>query len=133
MSDQPRRRSGDRLNGSPTLIGPGVTLNGDLIAPGAVLLCGQVHGDGQIGGTLSIAKGAHWEGEVRTQAAVIAGSLTGNLTVRDKLELGAAAVIRGRVQAGTLAIARGAVIEGETRVTSGAPVVEFEEKRHSES
>lgn len=133
MGDEPRRRSGDRLNGSPTLIGAGVTLNGDLIAPGSVILSGHVHGDGQIGGTLSIARNAHWEGEVRTETAIIAGTLTGDLTVRGKLELGAAAVIRGRVQAGTLAIARGAVIEGETSVTSGTPVVEFEEKRHSES
>ncbi|MGC4029027.1 MAG: polymer-forming cytoskeletal protein [Steroidobacteraceae bacterium] len=133
MSDLPKRRFGDRLNGPPTVIGAGVTMNGDLIAPGAVMVCGQVRGDGQIGGTLSIAKGAHWEGEVRTQAAVIAGSLTGNLTVRDKLELGAAAVIRGSVQAGTLAIARGAVIEGDTLVTSGAPITRFEEKRQTES
>lgn len=133
MNDLPKRRAGDRLNGPPTVIGVGVTLNGDLIAPGSVMLSGHVRGDGQIGGILSIAKGAHWEGEVRTQAAVIAGSLTGNITVRDKLELGSAAVIRGKVQAGMLAIARGAVIEGETLVTSGAPITEFEEKRQTES
>lgn len=133
MSEKPRRRFGDRQDGPPTVIGAGVIMNGDLIAPGSVMLCGRVRGDGQIGGSLSISRDAHWEGEVRVQAAVIAGSLTGNLTVQGKLELGASAVIKGRVQAGTLAIARGAVIEGETQVTSGAPITRFEERRQSES
>lgn len=131
MSDTPKRRLGDRSKGPPTVIGEGVILQGDLIAPGSVLLSGRVRGDGQIGGTLSVARGAHWEGEVRAQAAVVAGTLTGTLIVQEKLELGAAAVIRGHVQARTLAIARGAVVEGDLLVTSNEPVVQFEEKRQS--
>jgi cytoskeletal protein CcmA (bactofilin family) len=63
--------------------------------------------------------------------AVIAGRVTGAITVEGKLELGAQAVIRGRVSAKSLAIARGAVIEGDILVTSGAPIVQFEEKRES--
>lgn len=133
MSDMPKRRLGDRTNGPPTVIGEGVVMQGDLIAPGSVMLCGKVRGDGQIGGTLSITRGAHWEGEVRAQGAVIAGTLTGALIVQDKLELGSAAVIRGRVQARTLAIARGAVIEGDLLVTSNEPIVQFEEKRQAAS
>lgn len=129
MSEVPNRRLTDRRGGPPTMIGPGVCLRGDLIAPGAVMVSGTVRGDGDIGGTLSIARDAHWEGHVRARSAVIAGQLTGGIEVSEQLELGAAAVIRGRVSARTLAIARGAVIEGEIEVTSGAPVVQFEEKR----
>ena len=129
MSDTPNRRITDRSNGPPTVIGAGVIFRGDIIAPGAVMLSGSVHGDGDVGGMLSIARGAHWEGQVRARSAVIAGQLTGSIMVADRLEVGSAAVIRGQVSAKSLAIARGAVIEGDIMVTSGEPIVQFEEKR----
>jgi cytoskeletal protein CcmA (bactofilin family) len=131
MSEAPRRRFGDRGNGPPTVIGEGVQMQGDIRAPGAVMLCGSLRGDGDIGSTLSIAKGALWEGTVKAADAVVAGNLTGTLTVEGKLEVGAQAVIRGRISAKSLAIARGAVIEGDILVTSGAPIVQFEEKREA--
>lgn len=129
MSDAPNRRLTDRRGGPPTVIGTGVSFRGDIVVPGAIMLSGNVCGDGDIGGTLSIGRGAHWEGTVRARSAVIAGALTGSIEVTEQLEVGAAAVIRGTVTARTLAIARGAVIEGELTVTSGAPIVQFEEKR----
>jgi cytoskeletal protein CcmA (bactofilin family) len=123
------RRLSDRRNGPPTVIGDGVNFRGDIVAPGAVMLSGSVRGDGDIGGTLSIGREAHWEGQVRARSAVIAGKLTGSVAVTDRLEVGAAAVIKGQVSAKSLAIARGAVIEGDILVTSGEPIVQFEEKR----
>jgi len=129
MSDKPHRRITDKSNAPPTVIGAGVTFRGDIIAPGAVMLSGNVHGDGDVGGMLSIARDAHWEGQVRARSAVIAGKLTGSILVEDRLEVGAAAVIKGQVSAKSLAIARGAVIEGDIRVTSGEPIVQFVEKR----
>lgn len=131
MVDELKRRLADRTSGSPTVLAQGVTFTGDLVAPGALVLSGTVRGDGDIGGTLSIARGARWEGQVRARTAVVAGELIGSLIVTDRLEVGAAAVVRGRVTARSLAIARGAVIEGDILVTSGEPIVQFEEKRQS--
>lgn len=129
MADTQTRRLTDRSNGPPTLIGAGVQFRGDLIAPGAVMLSGSVHGDGDVGGMLTIARDAHWEGQVRARSGVVAGKLTGSIAVTDRLEVGANAVIKGSVAAKSLAIARGAVIEGDILVTSGEAVVQFEEKR----
>lgn len=131
MADTQNRRLTDRSNGPPTLIGAGVQFRGDIIAPGAVMLSGTVHGDGDVGGMLTIARDAHWEGQVRARSGVVAGRLTGSIVVTDRLEVGSAAVIKGTVSAKSLAIARGAVIEGDILVTSGEPVVQFEEKRVS--
>ena len=129
MADTPSRRLTDRSNGPPTVIGAGVQFRGDIIAPGPVMLSGSVQGDGDVGGMLTIARDAHWEGQVRARAGVVAGRLTGSIAVTDRLEVGANAVIKGTVSAKSLAIARGAVIEGDILVTSGEPVVQFEEKR----
>jgi cytoskeletal protein CcmA (bactofilin family) len=131
MADTPTRRLTDRSSGPPTLIGAGVQFRGDIIAPGAVMLSGTVHGDGDVGGMLTIARDAHWEGQVRARSGVVAGRLTGSIVVSDRLEVGSAAVIKGTVSAKSLAIARGAVIEGDILVTSGDPVVQFEERRAS--
>lgn len=131
MTDQtaPHRRLSDRGSGPPTIIGTGVSFRGDVIAPGSVLLSGTVRGDGDIGGTLQIARDAHWEGQVRASSAVIAGALTGSIECTGPVEVGSKAVIKGSVTARSLAIANGAVIEGEIQITSGTPVVKFEEKR----
>lgn len=131
MADTPSRRLTDRSNGPPTVIGAGVQFRGDIIAPGPVMLSGSVQGDGDVGGMLTIARDAHWEGQVRARSGVVAGRLTGSIVVTDRLEVGSAAVIKGTVSAKSLAIARGAVIEGDILVTSGEPVVQFEEKRVS--
>ena len=125
----PHRRASDNRGGPPTVIGSGVIFRGDIIAPGSVMLSGTVRGDGDIGGVLSVARDAHWEGKVRASSAVIAGLLTGSIEVSGALEVGQSARIKGQVTASRLAIARGAVIEGEMQVTSGDPIVSFEEKR----
>jgi cytoskeletal protein CcmA (bactofilin family) len=131
MADAANRRLTDRSSGPPTLIGAGVQFRGDIVAPGALMLSGTVLGDGDVGGMLTIARDAHWEGQVRARSGVVAGRLTGSIVVADRLEVGSAAIIKGSVSAKSLAIARGAVIEGDILVTSGEPVVQFEEKRAS--
>jgi cytoskeletal protein CcmA (bactofilin family) len=131
QGNPPKRRVSDRGGGPPTVIGPGASLRGDIIAPGSLMLAGTVRGDGDIGGMLSIARDAAWEGKVKAGSAVIAGTLTGSIEVTGTLEVGNSARIQGEVIASRLAIANGAVIEGEMRVTSGEAVVHFEEKRGS--
>lgn len=129
MADPQRRRLLDRLGPAPTVLAERSQVIGDLIVPGGLVVSGLVRGDGQIGAALQIARGASWEGRVMAHSAVIAGSLTGELVVADKLEIGASAVIRGRVTARIVAIARGAVVDGELNITSGEPAVQFEERR----
>lgn len=132
MSDSPRRRLLDYIGGSPTFVAEGVRITGDIETVGPLVMCGCIRGDGHVRGALSLAATAEWEGEVRAERGVIAGKMTGILTVEDKLEIGATAVVRARVSARTIAIAKGAVIDGELIVTSGQPVVSFEEKRRPE-
>jgi cytoskeletal protein CcmA (bactofilin family) len=129
MADTPKRRLLDQMGAGPTYVAAGSRITGDVEAPGALVMCGQVRGDGDVKGPLSIAAGARWDGEVHARSGVIAGTIAGTIRVDEKLEIRATAVIRGRVTARTLAIAKGAVIEGEVTVTSGEPIINFEEKR----
>ncbi|MBX3034960.1 MAG: polymer-forming cytoskeletal protein [Bdellovibrionaceae bacterium] len=129
MSDLPKRRLLDQFGASPTYIAEGCRMRGDLETRGPLVLSGGLEGDGRIGGALSISVGARWHGNVHAKAGVIAGEVVGNVTIDEKLEIGATAVIRGSIAAKTLAIANGAVIDGDIVVTGTQPVVKFDEKR----
>jgi len=129
MHKLPRRRLLDRLGSTPSLIAQHTRLVGDIETEGALLLNGAVQGNGRIGGEVSISSDAQWEGDVHANCAVIAGTVIGNVTVDDKLEVGASARLRGSVTARRIAIALGAQIEGEVVCTGAEPIVEFEEKR----
>lgn len=129
MSDEPKRRLADRLGMSPTVISESTTVVGDVETHGPLMVSGHVRGNGRIGGTLSVSKHAHWEGDITARQAVLAGKVTGRIVIEDKLEISASAVIVGEIVAKVLAIANGARIEGEVTVTSGKPILKFEEKR----
>ena len=129
MSDLPKRRLLDQFGASTTYIAEGCRMRGDLETRGPLVLSGGLEGDGRIGGALSISVGARWHGNVHAKAGVIAGEVVGNVTIDEKLEIGATAVIRGSIAAKTLAIANGAVIDGDIVVTGTQPVVKFDEKR----
>jgi cytoskeletal protein CcmA (bactofilin family) len=129
MPQLPRRRLLDRLGSTPSLIAQHTRLVGDIETEGALLLNGTVQGNGRIAGEVSISSDAQWEGDVHANCAVIAGTVIGNVTVDDKLEVGASARLRGSVTARRIAIALGAQIEGEVVCTGAEPIVEFEEKR----
>jgi cytoskeletal protein CcmA (bactofilin family) len=129
MSDEPKRRLADRLGMSPTVISESTTVVGDVETHGPLMVSGHVRGNGRIGGTLSVGKTAHWEGDIEARQAVLAGKVTGRIVIEDKLEISSSAVIVGEIVAKVLAIANGARIEGEVTVTSGKPILKFEEKR----
>ena len=128
MSEQ-KRRFFEGISGSPTVIGADSVFVGNLSGAGQFLVFGAVQGDGKLEGGLNLAATGSWHGFIHAQQAVIAGKITGGLTVRDKLEIGYTAVIRGKVSARTVAIAKGAIVDGEIEVTSGSAVLQFEEKR----
>lgn len=129
MTDTPRRRATDRVSGSPTFIGSGSILTGDLSCDGDLIVGGSVTGDSIVRGAFTLSEGARWEGRLHVKNAVIAGEWLGEIIATEKLEIRKSARIRGAVTARSIAVAKGAVIEGEMSVTSGAPVVSYEEKR----
>lgn len=131
MSDTPRRRLVDRVSSSPTFIGAGSKLTGDLECDGDLVVGGVVKGDSIVRGAFTLSEGGHWEGTVRVTNAIIAGEVQGTVSASEKIEVRKSARIRGMVQARTIAIAQGALVDGEVNVTSGAPVVQYDEKRKS--
>src|SRR5258707_15215631 len=132
MTEQ-KRRFLDSSASTPTFIGANSVFVGDIRGKGQFVVDGEVRGDGELDGALNLSASGSWAGQVRAQQAIVAGTIMGGLIVKDKLEIGYTAVIRGKVSARTVAIAKGAMVDGEIEVTSDTPVIEFEEKRDAKA
>ncbi len=129
MNEAPKRRLLDRAVNTPTLIGVGSRIEGELNCPGDLAVAGMVLGNSEVGGLFTLADTGSWQGQLHCEHAVIAGKITGDVAVRKNLEIRSTARITGRIAAQHVAIAEGAVVEGELKVLSGEPVQRFAEKR----
>ena len=125
----PKRRFFEGNSATPTFIGAESVFVGNIRGTGHFVVYGEVHGDGDLQGGLNLSVSGTWHGFVSAHQAIVAGKITGGLSVRDRLEIGHTAVIHGKVSARSIAIAKGAIVDGEIEVTSGEPVLEFDEKR----
>jgi cytoskeletal protein CcmA (bactofilin family) len=132
MSEQ-KRRLFEAVSVTPTFFGAESVFIGNIRGAGHFVVSGEVHGDGELQGGLNLSVTGSWTGFIQAQQAIVAGKITGGLIVKDKLEIGYTAVIRGKVSARTIAIARGAIVDGEIEVTSDSPLLQFEEKRDSKA
>src|ERR1700721_4618663 len=117
MSEQKRRGFGSS-SAPPAFIGAETVFVGNIRGAGHFVVSGEVHGDGDLQGGLHLSATGSWHGHIQAQYAIVAGKITGGLRVRDKLEIGYTAVIRGKVSARTIAIAKGAIVDREIDVTS---------------
>ncbi|HMD27185.1 MAG TPA: polymer-forming cytoskeletal protein [Steroidobacteraceae bacterium] len=127
--NQPKRRFLESNGTTPTFIGANSVFIGNIRGIGQFVVSGEVHGDGELEGALNLSSSGSWHGNVQAHQAIVAGTILGGLSVKDKLEIGYTAVIRGKVSARTVAIAKGAIVDGEIEVTSDSAVLQFEEKR----
>ncbi len=124
-----KRRFLDRAGRTPTLIGSGSRMEGELHCPGDLSVAGSVIGKGDIAGMLSVADSGQWQGVIHCGQALVAGLIDGELVVSGKLEVRATARIKGNVTAAQIAIAEGAVVEADIVVTTQSPVQRFSERR----
>ena len=131
MNDSPKRRLLDRNVNTPSLIGAGSRIEGELNCPGDLAVAGTVIGNGEVGALFTLADTGLWQGQLHCDNAIIAGKINGDIVVRKKLEIRGTGRIDGRIAAQHVAIAEGAVVEGELKVLSGEPVQRFAEKRES--
>lgn len=99
-----------------TLIGPDTTVVGEIHFHGGLHLDGRLQGniiaDGEPS-RLVVSQGAHIEGDIHVQEAVIHGEVKGNVHAESRLEMGETAQITGDVHYGAITVAMGATVNGQ--------------------
>ena len=120
-----KRRRTDQIPFS--IIANDMTVIGDLQTEGVVRIEGRVKGNVKVGSQILVAQGATIEGDLHTQEAVIAGTVTGAIHASDRVELQATSVVAGDIHTARIAIVEGAKVAGEVKMdvpkASGAGLV----------
>lgn len=129
MNDTKRRRLRDQASGAATLINEGCKITGLIGGNGDFLVNGEVDGDCDVSGTVTLARDGHWRGTVKADAVIISGHVEGDVIASGKVEITSSANIVGTVSGEAIAVAEGAVVEGVMKTTSQSDPLEFVEKR----
>jgi cytoskeletal protein CcmA (bactofilin family) len=96
-----------------TIVGPGMTLKGELQGEGTVVILGSFEGDVALEGSLHVGPDARVDANISASAIVVAGVVRGNLSAHTRVEILASGSLTGSVRSGSFAAADGALVKGE--------------------
>jgi cytoskeletal protein CcmA (bactofilin family) len=132
MNDSNSRRLRDRSSGPATLIREGCKISGVITGSGDFLISGEVDGDCDLTGTVTLTKNGLWNGTIKAGNVIVSGQVEGDIIATGKVEITDTARITGTVAGEAIAVAEGAVVEGVMRTTGRSEPLEFVEKRERE-
>jgi len=95
-----------------TIVSQGMRIEGELRSSGNVRIDGTVTGKVQTSQDLVVGVGAQIEADVVAQNALIAGTVKGNVTVKNSLSLAETGKIIGNVVCARIAITEGGFFSG---------------------
>lgn len=96
-----------------SIIGANTSVKGSLTSSGALRIDGQFEGDVSLTADLIVGESGRVTAQIAAKNALVAGSVTGNMDVTDKLELLPSAKVIGDLTVGSLIIGEGAVFKGK--------------------
>lgn len=91
----------------------GSRVSGQLMFQGPARIDGNVEGEIQCYGTLTIGEGAEVRAKISSQVVVIRGKVEGNVTAKEKVELLSPARVVGNISTPRLTITEGVVFDGD--------------------
>jgi len=129
MNESRLRRITDRSSAAATLINEGCKINGLITGSGNFLINGEIDGDCDIDGSVTLAKNGFWKGTIKASDVIVSGHVEGDIVATGKVEITETARISGTVSGEAIAVAEGAVVEGIMKTSGPAEPLEFVEKR----
>jgi len=132
MSQTKKRRLRDAAGGPGTLISAGCKIEGLLTGAGNFMVNGEVEGECDVDGSVTLAKNGYWKGVIRARSVIVAGTIEGDVIASDQVEISDTAKISGTVTSEAIAVAEGAVVEGVMKTSGRKTPHEFVEKRQAE-
>lgn len=121
MSEPTSKSSSGSAAAAPhTILGRTVVVQGQLSGGEDLLIDGQFEGIITLADhCLTVGTEGHVKAEIRARQIVILGSVTGNLTAREKIDLRRTGHVVGDLVAATVAIEDGAYFKGSIDISRG--------------
>ena len=101
-----------------TIIGSNITIEGDITGNEPLIIEGVVRGTVAVKGAVTVTQDGHVEASVDSQSIEIAGSVQGNVSAADKIDIKAGGRLVGDVRAPRVLIADGAAFKGNINMQS---------------
>lgn len=111
-----------------TLIGQDTSIKGNLEAKGTIRFDGRFEGDVNTAGDIIVGEKGSVKAQVKARMATVAGTINGNMTITEKLELLPTAKIYGDIKVGMLIISEGAVFKGVCEMRQEGETIHKETK-----
>jgi cytoskeletal protein CcmA (bactofilin family) len=102
---------------SKNVLAADVEIKGSIKFQNDLIVDGKVEGEITSSGILTVGENAEIRGEIKTKSATVYGKVHGNITVEERCELKARAVLQGDLKAARLVIEEGATFVGKSEVT----------------
>jgi len=105
-------------DGTDTIIGPSVKVEGNFVSNGNIIIEGEVKGSIKSKKNLKVGEQAKIEANINVNNALISGEVRGNIKVKEKLQLTKSAKIFGDLDTKILSVAEGALINGKCNMSN---------------
>jgi cytoskeletal protein CcmA (bactofilin family) len=118
----PQRREGTQMTDNEvTIVGAAAKLEGTVVSAGSLRIDGQVKGQIQADGDVTLSPQSQVEADIRAQNVSVAGRFKGNLVVKGKAHLARGGRIEGNITSKTLVVEEGGIFHGQSLMDGAAP------------
>ena len=107
-------------NDEVTIVGAGARLEGNVVSAGSLRIDGQVKGQINADGDVTLSPQSQVEADIRAQNVSIAGRFHGNIVVKDRAHLARGGRIDGNITSKTLVVEEGGIFHGQIIMDAGA-------------
>ncbi len=132
MTDSQLRRLHDQPKGAATLINEGCKISGMITGNGDYLINGEIDGDCDLTGTVTLARSGLWTGTIKADNIIVSGHVEGDIIAIGRVEITETAKISGTISGQAIAVAEGAIVEGVMRTVGQDDPTAFVEKREDD-
>jgi cytoskeletal protein CcmA (bactofilin family) len=101
-------------NGEATIVGAGARLEGNVVSAGSLRIDGQVKGQINADGDVSLSPQSQVEADIRAENVSVAGRFKGNIVVKGKAQLARGGRIDGNITSKTLVVEEGGIFHGQS-------------------
>ncbi|PWT82063.1 MAG: hypothetical protein C5B57_09305 [Blastocatellia bacterium] len=111
---------------SSSVIGPSITITGDITADEPLTIAGRVDGSVSITGhSLTIDDAGHVNADVQADAVIVSGHVTGSLIAATRIVIQESAVVDGSLSGPVLSVADGAQLRGKIDIVGHAAALKL--------
>jgi cytoskeletal protein CcmA (bactofilin family) len=99
-----------------TVVSSEVEITGTVKSSGSIRIDGKLDGDLNCTGDATIGNSANIKGNMNVNSVSIAGTVNGNITAKDRIEMKSSARVMGDIKAKRLAVEDGVTFVGKSEV-----------------